>query len=403
MTDLVGAVSSAPGCADAATTRADALHRRYHKGVLAYCIHQLRSREEAEDATQTVFLNAYRSLAKGTEPRSERAWLFAIAEHVVSHRRRTNSRRSRFEVPVDADDLAYLAVAQSLEDAPDLTGLVEALSEMPALQRRALLLREWRGLTYQEVASELGVSGTVVETLLSRGRHRLADRLQDLRRTGKRRALGFCLPWPSVQSLFGSGAVVKGIAGLASVALVTASLPLHVAATRAPAREVTASRVVTAPALPWPARVRRPSSHGDAPDRAGVRAKHTGVASVRAPTASPPSPMIPVKTPASPAPVETRSAPATDLGVHQSQPATATAVAAFGEDAGAPALQTASPPAGASGQSQRGLESDPVGPLAAAPPDQSNAGHHQDSNGAAAAADKGSSADHAAASGQRSR
>jgi len=98
----------------------------YRKAVLEYCVRQLRSREEGEDATQAVFLNAYRSLAAGTEPRSERAWLFKIAEHVVSYRRRTNSRRMRFETPVDPDDLAYLAVAPLLEDAPDLSGLADS-------------------------------------------------------------------------------------------------------------------------------------------------------------------------------------------------------------------------------------------------------------------------------------
>ncbi len=395
MTSLAGAAVSAPVSADPAAARADDLHRRYGRDVLEYCARHLRSREEGEDAAQTVFLNVYRSLANGTEPRLERAWLFTICEHVVSHRRRTNSRRLRFEVPVDADDLAYLAVAPSPEDAPDLTGLVEALSEMPVQQRRAVLLREWHGLTYQEVANELGVSGTVVETLITRGRHRLADRMQDLRRSGKRRALGLCLPWPSLQSLFGSGAVVKGVAGLASVALLTAALPLHTPVTRAPAREVTAARAVRATVQRRPARVLRPSSHRSAPARAGFRATHTRAASSGGPSSSR-SPVIPVETPVSAAPVDTPSAPVADGEANQTQPVTDTP-AASGGDVGAPALQAASPPpgppAGAPGQSQRGLESDPAGP-----PAQSNAGGQQDARGAAAAADKGSSADEAAAS-----
>jgi RNA polymerase sigma-70 factor (ECF subfamily) len=403
VTSLAGAAASAQVSADAAAARADDLNRRYRRAILEYCVRQLQSREEGEDAAQTVFLNAYRSLAKGTEPQSERAWLFTIAEHVVSHRRRTTSRRLRFEVPVDADDLAYLAVAPSLEDAPDLTGLVEALSEMPALQRRALLLREWRGLTYQEVASELGVSRTVVETLLTRGRHRLADRLQDLRRTGKRRTLGLCLPWPSLQSLVGSSAAVKGIAGLASVALVTAALPLHGPAARTSARPVAASRAVSAPRPARPVRVLHPSSRGGAPTLVAFRPRRAPTAAHAAAAASPPSPMIPVETQAAAAPIASSSVPVADTAVRQSQPAADTAAA--GGEVSAPALQAAGPP----GQSQRGLESNPHGPqptpasttglpAAAAPPAQINAGDRQDASGAAAAADEGSSADNAAAS-----
>jgi len=349
VTSLAGAEVPEAVSAQAATARVDELHRRYRRDVLEYCVRKLRSREEGEDAAQTVFLNAYRSLAKGTEPQYERAWLFAIAEHVVSHRHRTNSRRLRFEVPVDVDDLAYLAVAPSPDDAPDLTGLVEALSEMPTLERRALVLRELRGFTYKEVASELGVSGTVVETLLTRGRRRLADRMHDLRRTGKR-TLGACLPWPSLQSLFGSGAAVKGIVGLASVAIFTAALPLHQAVTKAPAR-ATASRPAAAPKEPT--RVLRPGSSRVAPSLVVVRSAHRRASSGAARPASPPSPTIPVETPTSAAPVATSSAP-----VAYVVSATDSAAAAPAGDVSGQATETAGPP----GQSQRSLESDPKAP-----------------------------------------
>jgi RNA polymerase sigma-70 factor, ECF subfamily len=347
VTSPAGAEVPASVSAEAATARADHLHQRYRRDVLAYCVRKLRSREEGEDAAQTVFLNAYRSLAKGTEPRYERAWLFAIAEHVVVQQHRTNSRRLRFEVPVDVDDLAYLAVAPSPDDAPDLTGLVDALSEMPALERRALVLRELRGFTYKEVASELGVSGAVVETLLIRGRRRLADRMHDLRRTGKR-ALGVCLPWPSLQSLFGSGAALKGIAGLASVAIFTAALPLHHAVTKAPPRATAASRPAAAPRRP--ARILRPSSSGVAPSVSVVRRAHTRASSRQFPAATPPSPTIPVETPPA-------TASTADGGLTGSQPATVTAVAVSEEGVSAP-TQTAGLP----GQSERSLESDPKGP-----------------------------------------
>jgi RNA polymerase sigma-70 factor, ECF subfamily len=371
MTELAGAAVPA----EAAAARADDLHRRYRRAILEYCVRRLRSPEEGEDATQTVFLNAYRSLGKGVEPQSERAWLFTIAAHVVSHRHRTNSRRLRFEVPVDVDDLAYLAVAPSLEDAPDLTGLVEALSELPALQRRALLLREWRGLTYQEVANELGVSATVVETLLTRARHRLADRMQDLRRTSKRRILGLSLPWSSFQSLIGSGAVVKGLAGVASIVVVTGALPLTEPASRAPAHHAVAA-VRTAPGRP--ARQERPVSQRSAHHTVVTSLPtHARTAPYVGPSASPRPPAIPTET----------SPPATAADVDTSAP------------------QTAAPAAGAPDLSQRSLDSDPAGPSTpanATPPPpaaaQGNAGDGEDAGGGSMAADSASSPNPAAAS-----
>jgi len=86
--------------------RTKALHEQYAKSIFNYCLRRLRSREEAEDAAQIVFLNAHRCLEEGVEPKSERAWLFKIAEHVVMYRWRTISRRARVEFPIDVDSLA---------------------------------------------------------------------------------------------------------------------------------------------------------------------------------------------------------------------------------------------------------------------------------------------------------
>jgi RNA polymerase sigma-70 factor, ECF subfamily len=56
-------------------------------------------------------------------------------------------------------------------------GLGEALAALPERQRRALLLREWRRLSYAEIAEELGVAPTAVGPLLYRARRTLAKRL----------------------------------------------------------------------------------------------------------------------------------------------------------------------------------------------------------------------------------
>ena len=69
----------------------------------------------------------------------------------------------------------------------ELIGLEEALSQLPEQQRRAVLLRDWRGLSYDEVAAQLGVSRAAVETLIFRGRRTLAELLREEPRTTRRR------------------------------------------------------------------------------------------------------------------------------------------------------------------------------------------------------------------------
>ena len=69
------------------------LYERYSAQIFGYCLHQLGSREEAEDAVQTTFMNAFRGLSRGIVPELESAWLFKIAHNVCLSRRRSSWRR----------------------------------------------------------------------------------------------------------------------------------------------------------------------------------------------------------------------------------------------------------------------------------------------------------------------
>ena len=60
----------------------------------------------------------------------------------------------------------------------ELIGIEDALASMPEQQRRAILLREWQGLSYREIAEELEVSQSAVETLIFRARRSLAQGLE---------------------------------------------------------------------------------------------------------------------------------------------------------------------------------------------------------------------------------
>ena len=93
-------------------------------------------------------------------------------------RLRSSSRRRRLESPSDLDALQDVVPTRS-GDADELFGLTEALGAMAATQRRALLLREWHGLSNAEIAAELELSQSAVETLLFRARRSLARGLEE--------------------------------------------------------------------------------------------------------------------------------------------------------------------------------------------------------------------------------
>ena len=158
-----------------------ALYEQYGRQIYAFCFSRLRSREEAEDAVQSTFLNAFRALQRDVAPSHEAAWLYKIAENVCLTRARSSVRPRRVETPGDLEAISEVVPAHE-PDTEELVNLPQALESMPEQQRRALLLREWQGLSYREIAEEMELSQSAVETLLFRARRTLASGLAEEQR-----------------------------------------------------------------------------------------------------------------------------------------------------------------------------------------------------------------------------
>ena len=195
------------------------LYERYYQRVYGFCLYHLGSREEAEDAAQTTFLSALRALERGVVPQLEANWLFTIARNECRGRFRSRGRSRERELLSDPHVLE--AVSPDLEAYGDqLFSLEEALADMPELQRRAIVLREWRGCSYREIAEELELSAPAVETLIFRARRSLAQRLEHppaaKRATGLFSGLGTLLTGFKASLGLGTGAKA-GVAVCAAV------------------------------------------------------------------------------------------------------------------------------------------------------------------------------------------
>jgi RNA polymerase sigma factor (sigma-70 family) len=254
----------APG-ADAAGD----LYERYSAQIFGYCHHQLGSREEAEDAVQTTFMNAFRGLSRGIVPELESAWLFKIAHNVCLSRRRSSWRRGKVEAPNNFEVLQEVIPGRE-QVSDELIGLQDVLEQMPENQRRAILLREWQGLTYREISTELGLSQAAVETLIFRARRALAQGLEQDADTWKRRLrrgadVGGAIAF--VKALLGGGgaAAVKIAATAIAVAATTVAAatetPKHAQRTASARPLATATRHVTRHSLATVAVATVPVSH----------------------------------------------------------------------------------------------------------------------------------------------
>src|SRR5947209_13974111 len=153
------------------------LYRRYVTDVYHYALALLRNPADAEDVTQTTFLNAYRAYQRGVEVEKPQNWLIKIAHNVARTRYAQSSRRVK-EVPLE-DHVEQLAVPE--EERPNIEGVLRALGCLPFNQRAALVMRELEGRSYVEIADTIGVSVSAVETLIFRARKSLRMRASALR------------------------------------------------------------------------------------------------------------------------------------------------------------------------------------------------------------------------------
>jgi RNA polymerase sigma-70 factor (ECF subfamily) len=175
----MSAVAAAPPHADVTSPEvyASRLYERHSRAIFGLCLKQLRSREDADDAVQTTFIYALLSLRRGVVPQLELPWLYTIARNVCSTRRRSGSRRGVHEAPHDLDSIQDRLAGPDRSDVATTDDFRAALSTIPENQRKALLLREWRGLSYDEISAELGLSQAATEALLFRARQNVAQRL----------------------------------------------------------------------------------------------------------------------------------------------------------------------------------------------------------------------------------
>jgi RNA polymerase sigma factor (sigma-70 family) len=137
---------------DAAFT---ALYERYHGPLLGYCRSILLNDEDAQDATQNALENALRSLPRREPGRPLRPWLYRIAHNEainVVRRRRPHAELTELDEPTvpgpEVDSEHRVRLAQ----------LVDDLRGLPERQRGALVMRELSGLSYDDIATALGIS-----------------------------------------------------------------------------------------------------------------------------------------------------------------------------------------------------------------------------------------------------
>ncbi|HAX24972.1 MAG TPA: RNA polymerase sigma factor [Thermomicrobiales bacterium] len=153
----------------------EAIVQRYERPIYSFVYRMMGDADDARDLTQDCFIRAYRSLDKTSHDLNISAWLHRIASNACLDVLR---RRQRIRwLPWDTTRHEPL-LGDSESDSPErhavakeTSSLVqETLSRMSPRNRAALIMREYEGMSCDEIGDVLGLSRSAVKSVLFRGR-----------------------------------------------------------------------------------------------------------------------------------------------------------------------------------------------------------------------------------------
>jgi RNA polymerase sigma-70 factor (ECF subfamily) len=158
------------------------LVRMYNQKVFHLAYSFVRDRAAADDLAQEVFIKAYQSLPKFRADAEFGTWLYRIAvNHVKDYLRKTARRK---EVPLEELGEGPIAVADSVEEEArrgdeeeKRKAVFRVLATLPPKYRLILTMRDVQGMSYEEVASALGIAPGTVDSRLHRGRKMLRKKM----------------------------------------------------------------------------------------------------------------------------------------------------------------------------------------------------------------------------------
>jgi RNA polymerase sigma-70 factor (ECF subfamily) len=158
---------------------------RWERTIYALAYRTLGREEDARDVVQEAFLRAYRGLRGFKGEAKFSSWLYRITLNLCRDWIR-RERRAPVVQPPEGTDAVDLADAQAAptESVEDLVARREmsravsrAMAELPEEQRTAIMLKEYHGLTFQEIADQLNCPLSTVKTRLYQGLSVLRRRL----------------------------------------------------------------------------------------------------------------------------------------------------------------------------------------------------------------------------------
>ena len=158
---------------------------RWERPIYALAYRVIGKEEDARDVCQDAFLRAYRALPGFKGQAKFSSWLYRIALNLCRDWIRRQRRAPVSQLPEDMDAIELASEKGPVESIEDLVArrelsaiVEEAMSELSEEQRTAIILKEYHGMTFQEIADMQGCPLSTVKTRLYQGLSLVRRRLE---------------------------------------------------------------------------------------------------------------------------------------------------------------------------------------------------------------------------------
>ena len=158
------------------------LAARYERRIYSLALHYCHNPHDAEDLSQEVWLKAYQAIGRFRGESSFYTWIRRITINCFLNDQRAEMSRGRgsdIKIPVKDDNAPAIATGAetTLHNRILFERVMRALSQLTSQQRLIFLLKHHEGMTYEEIAKEIGCSTGTAKKSVSRAVAKLRQQL----------------------------------------------------------------------------------------------------------------------------------------------------------------------------------------------------------------------------------
>jgi RNA polymerase sigma-70 factor (ECF subfamily) len=171
--------------APAARGQVAQLFRTHARRVQEFLTYRLKNQDDAQDATQDVFLRLWRHEADGSLRKTATEstnYMYSATQSVaidIDRQRQRRGQRTDGNADLDALPAAGAGPDETSDWRNAAACFVDGVQALPEMTRRVAVLFHFKGQDYDEIAAQLGVSRRTVERHVTRGLARLRERMKD--------------------------------------------------------------------------------------------------------------------------------------------------------------------------------------------------------------------------------